>query len=271
MNNGTTFDPIFDTYGTGSIGDLALAPSNPNILYVGTGEAEQPPDSLVRQRRLQEHERDGGQAADVKFEYIGLRETQSIARMHRPSEGSEHRVGRGVGHLFGPNPERGVFMTTDGGKTWKKTLYDHDQTRARPTSSSTRAIRTTCGRRRTSVARTAWGFVGGGPGSGIHQSTDGGKTWNARSPANGLPRGTMGRIGARLLQDRTPNVIYAQIEVAPDKETGAALDQPAPATPAAAAAAGGRGGGRRRGRRRRGGGGGGGGGGGRLSTPNPQA
>ena len=75
--------------------------------------------------------------------------------------------------------------------------------------------------------RTAWGYAGGGPGSGIHQSTDGGKTWK-RVTGNGLPRGTLGRIALDICKTN-PNVIYAQIEAAPDKETGAALDQPAAA------------------------------------------
>ena len=177
-------------------------------------------------------------AADVKFEYVGLQETQSIARMIvHPKDPNTVWVAA-VGHLFGPNPERGVFMTTDGGKTWNKTLYVDAGHRRDASSSSIRAIRRTCWAAMYERRRTAWGFVGGGPGSGIYQSTDGGKTWK-KVTGNGLPRGTMGRIALDICKTQ-PNVIYAQIEVAPDKETGAGAR---PAAPAAQRA--------RRGRQRR--------------------
>ncbi len=123
LNNGTTFDSIFDTYGTGTIGDLALAPSDPNILYVGTGEANNRQSSSFGNGVWRSSNAMAPNAADVKFEYIGLRETQSIARMLvHPKDPNTVWVAA-MGHLYGPNPERGVFMTTDGGKTWNKTLY----------------------------------------------------------------------------------------------------------------------------------------------------
>ena len=141
-----------------------------------------------------------------------------------------------VGHLYGPNPERGVFMTTDGGKTWTKTLYINQDTGATdlvidPTNPNN--LWAAMYERR----RTAWGFVGGGPGSGIHQSTDGGKTWT-KVTGNGLPRGTLGRIALDICK------IAAERDLRADR-SGARqgnrrdLDQPA------AAAAG-----RRAGRRR---------------------
>ena len=116
-----------------------------------------------------------------------------------------------------------MFMTTDGGKTWNKTLFVNADTGA------TELVIDPANPMNLWAAmyerqRTAWGFVGGGPGSGMFASTDGGKTWK-KITGGGLPKGTMGRIAMDICKTQ-PNVMYAQIEVAPDKETGAALDQP---------------------------------------------
>jgi hypothetical protein len=262
MNNGTTFDSIFDTYGTGTIGDLGLAPSNPNILYVGTGEANNR-QSASFGKGMFKSTNALAPADQVKFEYIGLQETQSIARIVVHPTNPDIVWVAAAGHLYGPNPERGVFMTTDGGKTWTKTLY------MGPTAGANDIIIDPSNPMNLWAStyehqRTAWGYAAGGPGSGIHQSTDGGKTWK-RVTGNGLPRGTLGRIALDICKTN-PNVIYAQIEAAPDKETGAALDQPA--APAAGGGRGGRGGGGGAGG---GGGGGGRGGGGVAQPPDPQS
>src|SRR5690606_26028561 len=144
-----------------------------------------------------------------------------------------------VGNLFGPNEERGVFMTTDGGQTWSKTLYIDQYTGATDMvidPSNPNVLFAAMYQRQ----RSAWGFIGGGPGSGMHQSTDGGKTWR-RMSGGGLPEGVMGRVGLAMSRSN-PNVVYAQIEVAP---TSAPADAaaPAPAAEAQAAGRGGRGGG----------------------------
>jgi photosystem II stability/assembly factor-like uncharacterized protein len=120
-----------------------------------------------------------------------------------------------VGHLYGANPDRGVFKTTDGGRTWRKVLFVDDNTGATelvmdPSNPNT-LFAATYQRR-----RSAWGFAGGGPGSGIWRSDDGGENWT-RLSGSGLPNGTMGRI-AMDFSHSNPNVIVAQIEVAPDKE-----------------------------------------------------
>ncbi len=94
MNNATTFDPIFDTYGTGTIGDLALAPSDPNVLYVGTGEANNR-QSASFGKGVFKSTNAMAPADQVKFEYVGLKETQSIGRIDRAPDQPEHRVGRG--------------------------------------------------------------------------------------------------------------------------------------------------------------------------------
>jgi len=208
-NNGTTFRPVFDTYGTHSIGDLALAPSNPDILYVGTGEANNRQSSSFGEGVYKSV--DGGET----FTHVGLRETQTIARIVvHPNDPNVVWVAAN-GHLFGANPERGVFKSSDGGATWRKVLYVDENTGATDLvidpSNPSRLFAAMYEHRRTACC-----FVGGGPGSGIWLSDDGGETWD-RVEGSGLPRGTMGRI-ALAVTPADPNVVYAQIEVAADRE-----------------------------------------------------
>jgi photosystem II stability/assembly factor-like uncharacterized protein len=224
-NNGTTFENLFAER-PHSIGDLAIAPSNPNILYVGTGEPNNRQSSSFGDGMYKSTD------AGATWQHIGLRETQSIARVVVHPRDPNIVWVAAIGHLFGPNDERGVYMTTDGGTTWTKTLHVNQDTGATEIvvnrANPNQLFAATYERRRTS-----WGFVGGGPGSALHASTDGGKTWR-KVTGNGLPRGTMGRIGldwSRSNQD----VIYAQIEVAADREP----PPPPGAEPAAAQAGGG--------------------------------
>jgi photosystem II stability/assembly factor-like uncharacterized protein len=210
-NNGTTFRPVFDRYETHSIGDVAIAPSDPSLVYVGTGEANNRQSSSFGAGMYRST--DGGET----FSYIGLRETQSIARvLVHPSDPMVAWVAA-VGHLFGPNPERGVYKTTDGGATWSHVLQVDENTGATdlvmdPSNPQT-LFAATYQRRRTACC-----FVGGGSGSGIWRSDDGGDTWN-RMEGGGLPEGTMGRI-ALAVTPADPDVIYAQIELAADDEEG---------------------------------------------------
>ncbi len=208
INNGTTFEPIFDTYSSASIGDIAIAPSDRDIVWVGTGEPNNRQSSSFGDGVYKST--DGGKT----FTYMGLRETQTIARIVIHPTNPDIVWLAAVGHLFGPNSERGVFKTQDGGRTWRRVLFVDENTGATdlvidPSNPNT-LFAATYQRR-----RTAWGFVGGGPGSGIWRSDDGGETWN-RTTGNGLPGGTMGRIALDFSRSN-PNVIYAQIEVAPDK------------------------------------------------------
>ncbi len=222
INNGTTFTSIFDEYNH-SIGDIGIAPSNSNIIYVGSGEPNNRQSSSFGDGMYKSID------AGATWTHIGLRETQSIGRVVVHPRNPDIVWVAAVGHLFGPNEERGVFMTIDGGKSWVKTLYVNQDTGATDLivgpSNPNILFAATYERRRAS-----WGFVGGGPGSGLHQSIDGGKTWK-RMTGGGLPRGTMGRIGLDISRSN-PNVIYAQIEVAADKEPASA----APAAPGAATA-----------------------------------
>ena len=208
-NGGTTFTPIFDTYGTHSVGGLALAPSNPDVLYVGTGEANNRQSASFGEGVYKST--DGG----VSFTHIGLRQTQTIARVVVHPTNPDIVWVAALGHLFGPNPERGVFKSTDGGDSWRKVLFVDENTGATDIvvdpSNPDLLLAATYQRRRTVCC-----FVGGGPGSGIWRSEDGGETWSKLEGA-GLPAGTTGRI-ALAMTPADPDVVYAQIEVAADRE-----------------------------------------------------
>ena len=209
-NNGTTFRPVFDTYGTHSIGAIGLAPSDPDVVYIGTGESNNRQSSSFGDGMYKST--DGGET----FRHIGLRQTQSIARVIVHPDDPDVVWVAANGQLFGPNEERGVFKSSDGGATWSKVLYVDENTGATdliidPADPDT-LFATTYQRRRTACC-----FVGGGPGSGIWRSNDGGDNWS-RLEGNGLPNGTMGRI-ALAMTPADPNVVYAQIEVAADRET----------------------------------------------------
>ena len=208
-NNGTTFESVFDSYGTHSVGALAIAPSNPDVVWVGTGEANNRQSSSFGEGVYKSV--DGGET----FTHMGLRETQSIARIIAHPDNADVAWVAASGRLFGPNPERGVFKTSDGGRSWNKVLYVDENTGATdlvidPSNPNT-LFAATYQRRRTACC-----FVGGGPGSGIWRSDDGGESWS-RLSGNGLPRGIMGRV-ALAMTAADPDVVYAQIEVAADRE-----------------------------------------------------
>jgi photosystem II stability/assembly factor-like uncharacterized protein len=207
-NNGTTFDPIFDEYGTHSIGAIGIAPSNPDVIYVGTGEANNRQSSSFGAGVYKSSD------AGASFEFMGLHETQSIARVIvHPTDANTVWIAAS-GRLFGANPERGVFKSTDGGRSWNHVLAVDENTGATDLvidpSNPSRLFAATYQRRRTECC-----FVGGGAGSGIWASDDAGESWS-RLEGNGLPVGTMGRI-ALATTPADPDVIYAQIEVAADK------------------------------------------------------
>jgi photosystem II stability/assembly factor-like uncharacterized protein len=226
-NNGVSFEPVFDSYGAGSIADVTLAPSNPNIVYVATGESNNRQTTTYGDGLYKSTD------AGKTFTRIAFEGVQTLGRVVvHPTNPDIVWVAVG-GKLYAPSTERGIYMTTDGGTTWSKTLYVDDHTIGTEIiidPSNPNNLWAAMYQRQ----RTAWGFVGGGPGSGVYSSTDGGKTWSKMS-GGGLPRGTMGRVALDISRSN-PNVIYAQIEVAPDKE-------PKAAGAAAAPAAGGGGGG----------------------------
>src|SRR6476660_7482851 len=121
-NNGTTFDPIFDEQGSTSIGDIAIAPSDPGIIWVGTGEANNRQSSSWGDGIYKSLD------AGKTWQNMGLRDSKHIGRVVIDPHDPEVVYAAALGHLWGPNPERGVYKTTDGGKTWTQVLKINDDT-----------------------------------------------------------------------------------------------------------------------------------------------
>jgi len=185
-NGGITFEAVFTDQETASIGAVTLAPSNPNVVWVGSGEPQNRQSSPWGNGVYRSVD------AGRSWSHLGLEATHHIARIQvHPSDPDVAYVAA-VGHLWGPNEERGVYRTTDGGETWERILFVDDDTGAIDLVMDPEDPRTLFAamyQRR----RRAWGFNGGGPGSGIYRTFDGGETWAELT--DGLPEGDKGRIG----------------------------------------------------------------------------
>ncbi len=201
-NGGVTWNPVFDDAGSTSVGDVAIAPSDPNIIWVGTGEPNNRQSSSWGDgvyRSL-----DGGKT----WRNMGLKDTKHIGRVCIDPRDPNIVYVAAVGHLWGPNRERGVFKTTDGGATWTHSLFVNEDTGVTDLAIDPRSPMTLYAaayQRR----RTPWGFNGGGPHSGLYRTIDGGATW--KKLTEGLPDGITGRIGVDVYR-ANPNIVYALIE-----------------------------------------------------------
>jgi photosystem II stability/assembly factor-like uncharacterized protein len=187
-----------------NIGAMAIAPSNSKIIYVGTGDSA--PRNTVLTGEGMYKSSDGGKS----WKFIGLGETHIISWILVDPTNPDIVYAAALGHLFASNPDRGVFKTTDGGKTWKKILYVNDETGAvslamDPTSPGVLYAGM------WQMSRRHWTFSSGGPGSGIYKSTDGGASWTDISHRPGLPTGIFGKVGLAVAPSR-PNVVYALIQ-----------------------------------------------------------
>ncbi|MDB4075967.1 glycosyl hydrolase, partial [Crocinitomicaceae bacterium] len=206
-NHGTTFSPIFDSYGSYSIGCVTIAPTNSNTVWIGTGENNN--QRAVAYGDGVYKSLDGGKS----FKNMGLKTSEHIGKIivHPTNENIVWVAA--YGPLWSKGGERGVYKTTDGGTTWKLTLEISEHTGIAeiaidPTNPD--ILYASAHQRR----RREWTYIGGGPESGLHKSTDGGITWKANN--SGLPEGNMGRIGIAV-SPVDENYIYAIIEARNEK------------------------------------------------------
>jgi photosystem II stability/assembly factor-like uncharacterized protein len=202
---GHTWDPIFDDQPTGSIGTLAVAPSNPDIIYVGSGEGLRRPDLSVGDGIYKST--DGGKS----WKHLGLRDAQQIATIIVDPKDPNRLFVAAVGHPYGPNPERGIFRSLDGGENWEKVLSKNDDVGGADLAFDPRNAQTIYGVLWAS-RRPPWttGNSYGAAGSGLYKSEDGGTTW--RELTKGLPSGAdLGRIGIAIAPS-DPKRTYAMVQ-----------------------------------------------------------
>jgi photosystem II stability/assembly factor-like uncharacterized protein len=200
-NGGVSWKSTFEHEGTISIGDIAVQPGNPDVVWVGTGESNTRNtvsfgDGIYKTL-------DGGKT----WKHMGLKETEHISAIAINPQNPDIVYVAAVGHAFAPNEERGVFMTTDGGKTWTRTLYIDNQHGCSdldidPTNPNILYAGM------WSFERKPWTFRSGSEKGGVYKSIDGGRTWNKLT--NGLPK-LIGRIGVRVAPSNG-NVVYAMLE-----------------------------------------------------------
>lgn len=206
-NHGTTFSPVFDNYGSFSIACVEIAPTNPNTIWVGTGENNNQRsvaygDGIYKSL-------DGGKS----FVNMGLGKSEHIGNIiiHPTNENIVWVAA--YGPVWSAGGERGVYKTTDGGKTWERTLFVSDETGISEIAIdpvNPDILYAAAHQRR----RQEWTYIGGGPESTLYKSTDGGKTWWEIN--SGLPKGEMGRIGIAV-SPADPNYVYAIVEARDDK------------------------------------------------------
>jgi photosystem II stability/assembly factor-like uncharacterized protein len=209
-NHGMSWTPLFDAQPVSSIGAVSVAPSNPHVVWVGTGEPQNRQSSPYGYGVFRSL--DGG----ATWEPRGLEETRHVGRVVIHPTDPDIVYVAAVGHLWGPNEERGVYRTTDGGESWEKVLYLDEDTGAIDLVMDPRDPGTLFAalyQRR----RTAFGFSASGAGSGIWRTHDAGQSWTALS--EGLPEGDKGRIGLAV-HARDGRLVYASVEGAGEEARG---------------------------------------------------
>jgi len=203
-SGGIKWAPIFDNEKTASIGAVAIQQSNPSVIWVGTGEGN-PRNSLNGGYGVYKS-LDGGK----NWIAMGLENTRHIHKIIiDPTNPNVVYVGA-IGSPWGVHPERGVFKTTDGGKTWKKILFQNEKTGVAdmvmdPTNPNKIMVAM------WEHKRDPWFFKSGGEGSGLFITHDGGETWEERTHVDGLPKGELGRIGLAIAPNK-PSIVYALVE-----------------------------------------------------------
>ena len=204
-DGGLTWRPMTDKTKdmSASIGAIAVAPSDPNVVYAGTGEA------CLRGNIIAGNGVYKSIDAGKTWSFLGLRDTQAIGRLIIHPKNPDIVFVAALGHPFGPNRERGIFRTTDGGKTWNNVLFKDENTGGIDLAfDPTNANIIFAGMYQ--ARRSPWGMDSGGPGSGLYRSTDGGATWKHLT-GHGLPDGIIGRIGVAVAY-ANGNRVWALIE-----------------------------------------------------------
>ena len=205
VDGGTSWKPVTDgQLGSSSVGAVAVAPSNPDVVYIGMGETE------LRGNIMQGDGVYKSVDAGKTWKRAGLERTQAIARIRVDPSNPDVVYAAALGHPYGQNEERGVFRSTDGGKSWKKILYRDNHSGAIDLVFDPKDSRTMFASL-WDVYRTPWLLNDGGPGSGLFKSADGGDTWKEITRNPGLPAGTVGKIGVAV-SAADPRRIYAIVE-----------------------------------------------------------
>ena len=203
---GRTWNPIFDEQPTGSIGSVAVAPSNPNVIYVGSGEGLQRPDLSTGDGIYKSTD------AGKTWTHLGLRDGQQIPQIAIDPRNPDRLFVAVLGHPYGPNPERGVYRSTDGGRTFEKVLGKDDNTGANDVkidpSNPDIVYAALWEARQGPWENAAWS----GPGGGLFKSTDGGNTWHPLT--QGMPSGADGFVQANLaISPADPRRLYASVAI----------------------------------------------------------
>lgn len=201
-NAGITYEPVFDGEGSYSIGCLAIDPNNPNVVWVGSGENNNQ-RSVAYGDGLYKTE-DGGKS----WKNVGLKNSEHIGRIAIDPSNSDIVYVAAYGPLWSSGGERGIYKTTDGGKTWKQVLFVSEHTgfnEVMVDPRHTNIVYAAAHQRQ----RKVFTYIGGGPESALYKSTDGGATWN--KIMNGLPGGDVGRIGLNY-SPVNPDVLYCVVE-----------------------------------------------------------
>lgn len=204
-DGGVNWEPVSDKFfKTGSVGSIDVSQSEPNIVYVGMGES--PVRGNVSHGDGMYKSTDGGKT----WKHVGLGDSRQIGRVRVHPKDPNLVYVAAMGHLWGPNRERGVFRTKDGGKTWQNILFRSDRAGAFDISmdpSDPNVMYAAFWQ----VQRTPYSMISGGEGSSVYKSTDGGDTWTDISKNRGMPAGVLGKIGVSV-SAVNPNRVFAMIE-----------------------------------------------------------
>ncbi len=204
LDGGITWKPIFDDQPVAAIGAIAIDRRNPSVVWVGTGEGNVRNSASVGNGIYRSA--DGGET----WAHLGLDGSERIHRIVLHPDDSDVAWVAALGREWGENPERGIFKTTDGGRSWRKVLYVDEKTGGADVAmveGSPHLLLASMWQYR----RWPYFFKSGGPGSGLYSSQDGGESWKRLEPEDGLPEGELGRIGLGLSRSH-PQIVYAMVE-----------------------------------------------------------